>query len=104
MNQEQMISTEKCGRCKADVERRRGRKKGKTSATKHGEIGDALGDDTRGVKRRDRNENVLACPMDFAKTLKLRFRVGDLDLPERRNRYASGREEEEIDALICPRG
>ena len=23
-------------------------------------------------------------PMDYAKTLKLRFRVGDLDLPERR--------------------
>ena len=27
--------------------------------------------------------------MDHAKTLKLRFRVGDLDLPERRKRYAS---------------
>ena len=28
-------------------------------------------------------------PMDYAKTLKLRFRVGDLDLPERRKRYIS---------------
>ena len=39
-----------------------------------------------------------------AKTLKLRFRVGDLDLPERRNRYTSSREEEEIDAKMCPCG
>ena len=28
-------------------------------------------------------------PMDYAKTLNLQFRVGDLDLSERRNRYAS---------------
>ena len=28
-------------------------------------------------------------PMDYAKTLKLRFRVGNLDLPERRKRYTS---------------
>ena len=42
-------------------------------------------------------------PMDYAKTLKLRFRVGDLDLPERRKRYASSREEEEI-AQMCPCG
>ena len=43
-------------------------------------------------------------PMDFAKTPKLRFRVGDLDLPERRKRYTSSREEEEIDAQMCPCG
>ena len=42
--------------------------------------------------------------MDFAKTQKLRFRVGDLDLPERRKRYTSSREEEEIDAQMCPCG
>ena len=41
--------------------------------------------------------------MDYAKTLKLRFRVGDLDLPERRKRYASSREEEEI-AQMCSCG
>ena len=40
--------------------------------------------------------------MDYAKTLKLRFRVGDLDLPERR-RGASSREEEEI-AQMYPCG
>ena len=33
-------------------------------------------------------------PMDYAKKLKLRFRVGDLDLPERRKRYTSSREED----------
>ena len=27
----------------------------------------------------------LHCPIDYAKTLKLRFRVGDLDLSERRD-------------------
>ena len=43
-------------------------------------------------------------PMDFARTLKLRFSVGDLDLPERRKRYASSREEEETVAQMCPCG
>ena len=43
-------------------------------------------------------------PMDFAKSLKLRFRVGDLDLPERRKRYTSSRQEEEVDAQTCPCG
>ena len=33
-------------------------------------------------------------PMDYAKTLKRRFRVGDLDLPEGRKRYTSSRVEE----------
>ena len=42
-------------------------------------------------------------PLDYAKTLKLRFRIGDLDLPERRKRCASSREEEEI-AQMCPCG
>ena len=41
-------------------------------------------------------------PMGYAKTLKLRFRVGDLDLPERRKGYTSSREEE--DAQMCPCG
>ena len=43
-------------------------------------------------------------PIDYAKTLKLRFGVGDLNLPERRNRYTSSREEEEEDAQMCPCG
>ena len=46
----------------------------------------------------------LHCPMDFAKTLQPQFRVGDLNLPERRKRYTSSREEEEVDAQMCPCG
>ena len=33
--------------------------------------------------------------MDYVKTLKLQFRVGDLDLPERRKRYTISQEEED---------
>ena len=42
--------------------------------------------------------------LDYAKTQKLRFRVGDLDLPERRKRYTSSQGEEEEDAQMCPCG
>ena len=42
--------------------------------------------------------------MDYAKRLKLLFRVGDLDLPERRKGYTSSPEEEEEDAQLCPCG
>ena len=59
--------------------------------------------DTRGVEEIYWNENVSARPnlMDYAKKLKLRFRVRDLDLPERRKRYTSSREEEDMDAHMC---
>ena len=40
--------------------------------------------------------------MNYAKMLKLQFGVGDLDLPERRKRYTSSREEEY--AQMCPCG
>ena len=42
-------------------------------------------------------------PMDHAKKLKLRFCVGDKDLPERRNRYTSNREED-VAISMCPCG
>ena len=43
--------------------------------------------------------------MDYAKKLKLRFRVGDLNLPERRKkRYTSGGEEEDVVTYMCPCG
>ena len=41
--------------------------------------------------------------MDYAKKLKLRFRVGDLDLPKRRRRYTSSREED-VATNMCPCG
>ena len=42
-------------------------------------------------------------PIDYAKNLKLRFRIGDLDLLERRKRYTSSRVKEE-DTQTCPCG
>ena len=43
----------------------------------------------------------LLGPMDYAKMLKLRFRVADLDLPGRRKRYTSSREEEGVATSMC---
>ena len=43
-------------------------------------------------------------PIDYAKNLKLRFRIGDLDLPERRKRCTSNRVEDDEDAQTCPCG
>ena len=49
-------------------------------------------------------ETYLYGSMDYAKMLKLQIRVGDLDVPERRKRCTSSREEEEEDAQMCPCG
>ena len=57
-----------------------------------------------GFKNEIRLKRYLVSPPDYAKTLKLRFRVEDLDLPERRKRYASSGEEEDVDAHMCPCG
>ena len=43
-------------------------------------------------------------PLHAAKRLKLRFRVGDLDLPDTRKRYTTNRVEEEVDKQTCPCG
>ena len=85
-----------------DKSTRRGIDKGKASARKQGERGGTLRDL---LKRREEigMKTYLRGPIDYAKTLKLQFRVGDLDLPERRKRYASSREGEEI-AQMCPCG
>ena len=40
--------------------------------------------------------------MDYAKKLTLRCHVVDVDLPERRQRYASSREEEDVAINMCP--
>ena len=49
-------------------------------------------------------ETYLHGPMDYAKKLKMRFLVGDLDLPERSKRYTSSREKEKKGAQMCPCG
>ena len=59
--------------------------------------------DTRGVEGRYWNQTYLHGAVNYAKRLKLRFRVGDLDLPERRKRYTSSREED-VGTNICPCG
>ena len=46
-------------------------------------------------------ETLMHGPMAYVKELKLRHRVGDLDLTERR-RYTSSREEEDVDTHMCP--
>ena len=48
-----------------------------------------------------RMKRYLQGPKEFAKTLKLRFHVGDLGLPGGRKRYTSSREEE-VYAQMCP--
>ena len=56
-----------------------------------------------GLREEIKMKTYLRGPMDHAKTLKLRFRVGDLDLPERRKRRASSRgKEEEITQIDVP--
>ena len=42
-------------------------------------------------------------PVDYAKKMKTRFRVGDLELPERRNLYTRNREED-VATNMCPCG
>ena len=42
-------------------------------------------------------------PMDYAKKLRLRFRAGNLDLPERIKRNTSSREED-VATNMCPCG
>ena len=96
------MSAGKFGKYKAEVEERIGRRerlalRNKVESEKHLEIYGRL---REGIGMK----TYLHGPMDFAKTLKLRFRVGDLDLPERRKRYTSSREEEEVDAQMCPWG
>ena len=60
--------------------------------------------DLRGGVREDIGiKTYLHGPMDYAKKLKLRFRVGDLGLLQRR-RYTSSREEEDVATKVCPCG
>ena len=56
-----------------------------------------------GLKEDIGMKTYLHGPMDYAKKLKLRFRVGDLDLPERSKRYTRSREED-VATNMCPCG
>ena len=81
-NQEEILSIEKFAGYKTEVKENielreglvlRNKVKEKEHLDIYGELREEIGMKT-----------YLHGPMDYAKTLKLRFRVGDLDLPERR--------------------
>ena len=75
------VHREVCG--VQDRSKRKDRNKGKASAKKLGEGGGTV-TDLRGLREEIGMKTYLYGPMDYAKTLKLRLRLGDLDLPERR--------------------
>ena len=56
----------------------------------------------RGSREEIGMKAYLHGPVDYAKTLKQRFRVGGLDLSERRKKCTSSPGEEEEDAQRCP--
>ena len=59
--------------------------------------------DIRGFEGRYWNENISARPNGLREKAE-RFRVGDLDLPERSKRCSSSREEENVATNMCPCG
>ena len=78
--------------------------KGKASAKKHKVKSEKHLETYGGLSEGIEMKTYLHVPIDFAKTLRIRFRVGDLDLPEKIKRHTSSREEEEVDAQMCPCG
>ena len=91
-NQEEILSIEKFAGCMAQVKekieiRERLALRNKVKEAEHLEI-------YWGLREEIGMKTYLHGPMDYAKTLKRRFRVGDLDLPEGRKRYTSSRVEE----------
>ena len=101
-DQEEVLFIEKFGGYKTEVkqiieERERQALRNKVKDVKHVEIYGGLREDI-GMKTH------LHGPMDYAKKLKLRCRVGDLDLPQRRKIYTSNREEEDGATHTCSCG
>ena len=61
--------------------------------------------ETYGALREDIGmKTYLHGSMGYEKKLKVRLRAGDLDLPERRKRCTSSRQEEDVATSMCPRG
>ena len=98
-DQEEVLSIEKFGGYKTEVKERmeegeRLALRNTVKAEKHGEIYGGLRENV-GMKM------YLHGPTDCAKTLKLQFRGGDVDLPERRKKYTNSREEEDVAINRC---
>ena len=100
---EDTLSMEKLGGYKTEVqeiieEMQRLALRHKVNEEKNVEVYEKLREDV-GIK------TYLRGPMNYAKILKIRLRVRDLDLPNRRKRYTSSQEEEEgMNAQLCPCG
>ena len=93
-----MMSAGKFGRYKVEVEERIERRerlalRNKVGSERHLET-------YGGLREGIGMKTYLHGPTDIVKTLKVRLRVGNPDLPERRKRYTSSWEEEEVDAHI----
>ena len=58
----------------------------------------------RGVEGKFWNDNVFARSNGLRENAETVIRVGDLDLPKRKKKYTSSREEEDVDAHVCPCG
>ena len=58
----------------------------------------------RGLRENIGMKTDMHGPMDYAKKMKLRFRVGDLDLPKKIMRCTSSREEEDMATNMYPCG
>ena len=100
-DQEEVLSIDKFGGYKTEQEgrieeRERQAPRNKVEEEKHLEIYGGSREDI-GMK------TYLHGPIDYAKKPKLRLRVGDVDLPERK-RYTSGREEEDVATNMRPCG
>ena len=99
---EEVMPAGKFGRYEAEVEERIQRTeklalRSKGGSGKHLEV-------YGGLRKGIGMKTYLHGPMTFAKKQKLRFCVSDLNLPEKQKRYSSSREEEEVDAQMCPCG
>ena len=101
-DQEEELSTETFGGRVQDRTEITKRRKGKANANKYGERGDHL-EIYEGLREDIGMETYLHGGKDYAKKLTLRFRVGNLELPERWI-YTSGLEEEDVATTMCPCG
>ena len=101
-DQEGVLSTETFGGYKTEKEEiieemEKETLRNKVKEKKHLDIYEGLREDIE-------MKTCLHGPTDYAEKLKLLFRVGDLDLPERTKRYTSRREEEDVATNMRPCG
>ena len=99
--QEEVLSIEKFGGYRTEVKERI---KEKERLAVRNKVKEKYLEIYGGLREDTEMKTYLHSPMDYAKKLKLLFRVGNLDLPERRNSYTSSREEKGVATIMCPCG